>query len=86
MLEKHYEFCSVGKTQIECMPKTNKYSFSNYFNQLRLLMVIYSDTEALITPNNRILRPIAIAAYHVWHPHYVARQRNEEVKTWARRK
>ena len=65
VLERHFQFCSRGKAQIEKMPKHLEVQISSTEHQLSPPLVIYADIECLI--ENKIHKPAAVGVYHVWH-------------------
>ena len=64
-LNRHYEFCSNGKPQIEILPKSSNLKISIDKYELSPPAVMFADIECLIKDGEHI--PAAIACYIVWN-------------------
>ena len=83
VLEAHYEWCRRGKLQIEEMPKERDYSYVISGKELSPLKVIYADSECYIDPSDGYThKPLAIAAYEVWHNDHKQRQESCRIMEW----
>ena len=65
LLERHYEFCSRGKAQIEMLPKSPILKVKADKYELSPPAVMYADIECLIKDGQHI--PAAIACYVIWN-------------------
>ena len=65
-LQRHYEFCSKGKAQIEVLPRNPLMKINKRIKQeLSPPVVMYADIECIIKDGQHI--PAAMACYLVWH-------------------
>ena len=63
----HYEWCSRGKAQIEEMPKSKEFGYTNLGHELSPLRVVYADAECYIDPETQRHMPAAFGMYEAWH-------------------